>query len=111
MRLRLLERVGEAFRFTPEGRAVRVWVRGMPGADDTQVVPGRLSDVSEGEAVLQLRPGEPGAKTFRVAPHEPRWGLGALWFSFISVDVFEAEGGAPVGRWFIRLGAPEDASP
>ena len=41
-----------------------------------------------------------------VVPHEPGWGFHALWFSFISVDVFELEGRERLGRWFIRLGAP-----
>ena len=42
MRLRLLERVGSALGFSPEGRSVRVWVRGMPGGDETEVVPGTI---------------------------------------------------------------------
>jgi hypothetical protein len=39
-------------------------------------------------------------------PHEPGWGLQALWFSFIAVEAFELDGRARLGRWFIRLGSP-----
>jgi hypothetical protein len=103
--LRLLERVGSAIGFSPEGRDVRVWVRGMPGADETEVVPGTITEVRDGGAVLLVR--EPDAEERRLwaVPHEPGWGLQALWFSFISVDVFELDGREPVGLWFIRLGA------
>jgi hypothetical protein len=103
--LRLLERVGSALGFSPEGREVRVWVRGMPGADETQVVPGTIAEVREDGAVLVLR--EPGAEERRLwaVPHERGWGLQALWFSFISVDVFELDGRERVGLWFIRLGS------
>jgi hypothetical protein len=107
----LLERVGRAIRFSPEGRAVRVWVRGMPGADETEVVSGRIVEVrdprggSRGGAVLELQ--EPEQRRLWVVPHEEGWGLEALWFSFISVDVFEEPGEKPLGVWFIRLGAPE----
>ncbi len=103
MRLRLLERVGKVIGFSPEGRAVRVWVRGMPGGDETEVVAGTITEVRDDGAVLYLR--EPGRWLLAV-PHEPGWGLQALWFSFIAVDVFELEGQERVGRWFIRLGAP-----
>jgi hypothetical protein len=106
MRPRVLERVGRVLRFSPEGREVRVWVRGMPGADETEVVAGLLTDVSESRAVLTLRPPEGASRVLRVEPHEAGWGFHALWFSFISVDVFEGDGGDPVGRWFIRLGSP-----
>ena len=105
MRLRLLERVGSAIGFSPEGRAVRVWVRGMPGADETEVVPGTITEVRDDGAVLYLR--EPGREErwLLAVPHEPGWGLQALWFSFIAVDVFELDGSEPLGRWFIRLGS------
>jgi hypothetical protein len=105
VRLRLLERVGSAIRFSPEGRDVRVWVRGMPGADETEVVPGTIAEVRDGGAVLVVR--EPGVEERRLwaVPHEAGWGLQALWFSFISVDVFELDGREPVGVWFIRLGS------
>jgi hypothetical protein len=103
VRLRLLERVGSVIGFSPEGREVRVWVRGMPGADETEVVPGLLAEVRDGGAVLELR--EPPTRQLWVTPHESGWGFQALWFSFISVDVFEDRGEEPIGVWFIRLGA------
>lgn len=107
MRLHLLERVGSALGFSPEGRSVRVWVRGMPGADETEVVAGTITEVRGEGAVLYLR--EPGREQRWVlaVPQERGWGLQALWFSFIAVDVFELEGRRPLGRWFIRLGSPQ----
>jgi hypothetical protein len=104
VRLRLLERVGSAIGFSPEGREVRVWVRGMPGADETEVVGGTIASVHDGGAVLELR--EPESREVWVTPHERGWGFQALWFSFISVDVFERPGDEPIGVWFIRLGSP-----
>jgi hypothetical protein len=128
VRLRLLERVGRAIGFSPEGREVRVWVQGMPGADETEVVPGLIESVRDDGAVLLLREADAGGVSRRVlaVPHEPGWGLQTLWFSFIAVDVFALDGDAeaggepasrepasrepasrePLGRWFIRLGAP-----
>jgi hypothetical protein len=109
VRLRVLERVGRALRFSPEGRDVRVWVRGMPGADETEVVTGVLSDVTDSRALLTVRPPDGGERRLWVTPHEPGWGFHALWFSFIAVDVHEldpAPGTEPVARWFIRLGSP-----
>jgi hypothetical protein len=133
VRLRLLERVGSAIGFSPEGREVRVWVEGMPGADETEVVPGLIESVrDDGAAVIALEPAPAdapdlgGTRRVLAVPHEPGWGLQALWFSFIAVNVFELDGeGAdaaaepasaappsaaparePLGRWFIRLGAP-----
>jgi hypothetical protein len=103
MRLRLLERVGNVLRFSPEGRSVRVWVEGMPGADETRVVPGTIAEVRDDGAVLHLADDD---RWLLAVPHEPGWGLQALWFSFIAVDVFELDGREPVGRWFIRLGSP-----
>ena len=94
MALRLLERFGSAIGFSPEGRAVRVWVRGM------------ITELRDDGAVLYLR--EPGRdeRWVLAVPHEPGWGLQALWFSFIAVDVFELdERREPLGRWFIRLGS------
>jgi hypothetical protein len=103
-RLRVLERVGRAIGFSPEGRSVRVWVKGMPGADETEVVGGTITELREDAAVLFLRaPGQP-ERWLRIVPHESGWGFGALWFSFIAVDVFELEGDEAVGRWFLRLG-------
>jgi hypothetical protein len=108
VRLRLLERVGRALGFSPEGREVRVWVVGRPGADETEVVPGTITEVREdGGAVLYLREPDRPERWLLAVPEEPGWGLQALWFSFIAVEVFELEGARDrVGRWFIRLGAP-----
>jgi hypothetical protein len=78
----------------------------MPGADETEVVPGTLSDVAESGATLTLQAPDSAPRRLRVVPHEPGWGFHALWFSFISVDVFEASEGEPIARWFIRLGSP-----
>ena len=55
VRLRVLERLGSALGFSPEGRPVRVWVRGMPGGDETEVVAGTITEVREDGAVLYLR--------------------------------------------------------
>lgn len=106
MRLRVLERVGSVLGFSPEGRAVRVWVRGMPGGDETEVVPGTITELRDDGAVLYLRSEDQSERWLLAVPHEPGWGFHALWFSFISVDVFELEGRERLGRWFIRLGSP-----
>jgi hypothetical protein len=106
VRLRLLERLGSALGFTPEGREVRVWVHGHPGADATEVVAGTITEVREEGAVLYLRSLDREERWLLAVPEEPGWGLQALWFSFIAVEVFELEGRERVGRWFIRLGAP-----
>lgn len=106
MRLRILERVGSALGFSPEGRAVRVWVRGMPGGDETEVVAGTIAELRDDGAVLYLRSDDQSERWLLAVPHEPGWGFHALWFSFISVDVFELEGRERLGRWFIRLGSP-----
>jgi hypothetical protein len=105
VRLRVLERVGSALGFSPEGRSVRVWVKGMPGGDETEVLAGTITELRDDGAVLYLR--EPGRAEHWVVvvPHEPGWGFQALWFSFIAVDVFELDGLEPLGRWFIRLGS------
>ena len=102
MRLRLLERVGSVLGFSPEGRAVRVWVKGMPGGDETEVVAGTITEVREDSAVVFLREDQ---RWVLAVPQEPGWGLQALWFSFIAVDVFDLEEGNRLGRWFIRLGS------
>ena len=106
MRLRVLERVGSVLGFSPEGRAVRVWVRGMPGGDETEVVPGTITELRDDGAVLYLRSEDQSERWLLAVPHEPGWGFHALWFSFISVDVFELEGRERLGRWFLRLGSP-----
>jgi hypothetical protein len=106
VRLRILERVGSALGFSPEGRAVRVWVRGMPGGDETEVVAGTIAELRDDGAVLYLRSDDQSERWLLAVPHEPGWGFHALWFSFISVDVFELEGRERLGRWFIRLGSP-----
>ncbi len=103
MRLRLLERVGSALGFSPEGRSVRVWVKGMPGGDETEVVAGTITEVRDDGAVVFLRDEQ---RWILAVPHEPGWGLGALWFSFIAVEAFDLHGGNRLGRWFIRLGSP-----
>jgi hypothetical protein len=106
VRLRVLERLGSVFGFSPEGRALRVWVRGMPGGDETEVVPGTITELRDDGAVLYLRSEDQSERWLLAVPHEPGWGFHALWFSFISVDVFELEGRERLGRWFIRLGSP-----
>jgi hypothetical protein len=102
VRLRLLERLGSALGFSPEGRSVRVWVKGMPGGDETEVVAGTITEVREDGAVVFLRREQ---RWVLAVPQEPGWGLQALWFSFIAVEAFELEGGKRLGRWFIRLGS------
>ncbi len=128
-RLRLLERLGRALGFSPEGRRVRVWTDGRPGEEDSTVVEGTVVEVVRGEpsaaggrevtgsgAVVQL--GEPvrvgGREVRRVlaVPSEEGFGLDALWFSFIAVDALPLEqdgsrSGARsqerLGRWWMRL--------
>jgi hypothetical protein len=112
VRLRLLERVGSALRFSPEGRDVRVWVSGQPGADETEVVPGTIESIGPAGAVLRVREAAGEHHSVLAVPREPGWGFQALWFSFIAVDVFElgdederVAAAEPLGRWFIRLGS------
>jgi hypothetical protein len=78
----------------------------MPGADETEVVAATVTEVCGEEAVLRL--GYPDGPERRViaVPQEPGWGLQAMWFSFIAVEVFEFDGRERLGRWFIRLGPP-----
>jgi hypothetical protein len=85
---------------------VRVWVRGMPGGDETEVVPGTITELRDDGAVLYLPSEHHSERWLWVVPHEAGWGFNALWFSFISVDVFELDGRERLGRWFIRLGSP-----
>jgi hypothetical protein len=108
-RLRLAERIGRTLRFSPEGRAVRLWIRSRPGEEDAEVVTGTVVELVDRAALVELD--EParvdGAELRRVlaVPREPGWGLEALWFGFIQVDAFPADGARePVGRWWMRLG-------
>jgi hypothetical protein len=103
VRLRLLERVGGALGFSPEGRSVRVWVKGMPGGDETEVVAGTITEVRDDGAVVFLRDEQ---RWILAVPQEPGWGLKALWFSFIAVEAFDLQEGNRLGRWFLRLGSP-----
>jgi hypothetical protein len=96
----LVERLGRAVRFSPAGRGVRIWVEGSPGADETTVVTGTLREVrADGSAVVELDEPHDGLRRFHALPDERGWGLDALWFSFIAVNVAELDG----VRWFIRL--------
>ena len=82
----------------------------MPGGDETEVVPGTITEVREDGAVLYLREPDREERWVLAVPQEPGWGLQALWFSFIAVDAFELEGRRSLGRWFIRLGDSASAS-
>jgi multisubunit Na+/H+ antiporter MnhB subunit len=104
----LLERVGQTVGFSPSGRAIRVWIAGAPGGDVTTVVTGALTEVlPDGAAIVDLE--EPATvadrelRRFRAVPDEHGWGLRALWFSFIAVNVYALDGDEPLARWFIRL--------
>jgi hypothetical protein len=104
----LVERIGQRLRFSPEGRAVRVWIEGAPGADETTVVAGAVTEVlADGTAIVDLEDpalaGDRELRRFRAVPDEHGWGLHALWFSFIAVNVYALDGGPPLARWFIRL--------
>lgn len=105
MALRLLERVGGALGFSPEGRPVRVWTEGRPGEEESRIQEGVVVEVIEDGALVELD--EPVGELRRVllVPREHGWGLRALWFSFIAVDAFPAHReGDPIGRWWMRLG-------
>ena len=105
MALRLVERVGGALGFSPEGRAVRVWTEGRPGEEESRIQEGVVIEVVDDGALVELD--EPVGELRRVllVPREKGWGLRALWFSFIAVDAFPAHReGDPIGRWWIRLG-------
>jgi hypothetical protein len=79
---------------------VRVWVEGSPGADETKVVTGSIAEVrDDGSAMVVLDEPHDGLQRFHAVPDEQGWGLDALWFSFIAVNVEELDG----TRWFIRL--------
>jgi hypothetical protein len=103
-RLRLLERAGRAFGFSPEGKGVRVWVLGAPGADETEVVTGTVRAVADGRARVVLDEPHGELREFDAAPRERGFGLDALWFSFIAVDAFEPGATEPFAHWFVRLG-------
>jgi hypothetical protein len=100
--LRVVERIGRAFRFSPKGRKVRVWVSGLPGEEGSEVVGGTIVELRGDDAVVRLDDGREAL----VVPRERGWGLPALWFSFIAVDAFELPDREPRGRWFVRLGSP-----
>ena len=89
---------------------MRVWVEGHPGADETEVVPGTIEAVLPAGARLRVREADGLHREVLAVPREPGWGLQALWFSFIAVDVFDLDGDEragdePFARWFIRLGS------
>ena len=104
MRLHVLERIGRLLHFSPEGRPVRVWVQGMPGGDETEVVHGTITELRDGAAVIFLRESGRPPRWVLAVPRDTGWGLDALWFSYIAVDAFELENGAGLGEWHIRLG-------
>ena len=102
----LLERVGKAIGFSPEGRPVRVWVRGMPGGRrdrggprDDHGGPRRRARCSTcGRRTVAARGasrGRLGAAGTVVQLH-----LGRR----LRVGRRGARGAS--GRWFIRLGTP-----
>lgn len=96
----LVERLGRAARFSPAGRGVRIWVEGSPGADETKVVTGAIAEIRpDGSAIVRLDEPHEGLQHFHAVPDEHGWGLDALWFSFIAVNVEELD----ETRWFIRL--------
>jgi hypothetical protein len=104
----LVERIGRTMRFSPQGRGVRVWIEGAPGDDETTVVTGLIAEVGrDGIAIVDLdQPASAGGhelRRFRAVPGEHGWGLHALWFSFIGVNVYALDGDEPLERWFIRL--------
>jgi hypothetical protein len=105
---------------------VRVWVEGAPGGDETRVVHGTITEIGDDGALIELdepaRAGDRDLQRFLARPRERGWGLDALWFSFIAVDVRDPEeaapaessppegsvavseaAGAPLARWYLRL--------
>jgi hypothetical protein len=103
-RLRVLERVGRAIGFSPEGRSIRVWVRGMPGADETEVLEGpsrRFARATRCCSCARRVGPSGGCGSCRTS----RAGGSVLGGSAsFSVDVFELEADKVVRRWFLRLG-------
>jgi hypothetical protein len=104
-RLRLVERVGRLIGFSPEGRSVRVWVKSRPGEEDAEIVGGTLLEVTERGALVDLNEPVGGISRVQAVPRERGWGLDALWFAFIAVDAYPADGEQPepLGQWWIRL--------
>ena len=108
--LRLIERLGRAFRFSPQGRRVRVWVHSRPGEEDARIALGRIESIDAGAALVTFD--EPvvtdagRVERVRAVPAEPGYGLEALWFSFISFDAYPPgeAAGEPLARWWMRLG-------
>lgn len=109
-RLRLIERIGRAIRFSPEGRRVRVWVHSRPGEEDARIALARVEAVAGGRAVLVFdHPVDAGGRQLErvlAVPVEAGYGLEALWFSFISFDAHPVsdETREPLARWWMRLG-------
>lgn len=104
-KLRLVERVGGALGFSPEGRAVRVWTEGRPGEEESRIQEGVVIEVVDEGALVELDEPVDGVRRVLLVPREKGWGLRALWFSFIAVDAFPAHReGEPVGEWWMRLG-------
>ncbi len=107
MALRAVERVGRALGFSAAGRDVRVWVHGAPGGDETTVVAGTIAELVPEGGLIELnepvRIGEHELRRVLAVPEERGWGLGALWFSFIAVDVYEPGRDECLARWFLRL--------
>ena len=103
--LRLVERVGGALGFSPEGRAVRVWTEGRPGEEESRIQEGVVVEVIDDGALVELDEPIDDLRRFLLVPREKGWGLRALWFSFIAVDAFPAHREAEaVGQWWLRLG-------
>lgn len=111
--------MGRLAGFSVEGRPVRVFVKGMPGADEVEVVQGTVVEVLDGNgdgrrsALVHLaQPTSSGGRDVSwllATPADSGWGLDALWFSFIAVEAEaladrDRRSGEPLGRWFIRLG-------
>lgn len=75
------------------------------------VVEATVTEVTDRGALISLE--EPisagGREVSRVlaVPTEPGWGLDALWFAYIRVDAFPADGdgGGRLGSWWMRLGS------
>ena len=57
---------------------MRVWIHGMPGGDETEVVAGTITEVRDDGAVLYLREPEREERWVLAVPQEPGWGLQAL---------------------------------